>query len=173
MKYNAILDVEKSEESVTEPVTPAEIKEYLRIDLDDDDTLLGILIKAARKSCEAYTNVSFVEREVTAELMNQLGGQPLPYGPVGDIISFKDCNGDDVDEDNYKIDGVQFKRVKTCFDGPITVSYNAGYEALPEDLKVALMCQVAWLYEHRGDEQLKTGLSEQSKLLLSQYRRAI
>lgn len=173
MKYNTTLDVELSEEDITEPVTVAEIKDYLRIDLDDDDTLLGILIKAARKSCEAYTNVSFVEREVTAELMNQSGGWPLPYGPVGNITAFKNCEGEDVATDDYKIAGIQFKRVETCFDGPITVSYNAGYENLPEDLKVALMCQVAWLYEHRGDEQMKTGLCEQSKLLLYQYRRVI
>lgn len=173
MRYNAVLDAQRSEEDITEPVSVSEIKSYLRIDLTDDDVLLGILIKSARKSCEAFTNVSFIERTVVAEVMNMLGGQPLPYGPIGEISSFKNCNGEEVSTDNYKIEGLDFKMVKTYFDGPITVTYAAGYAELPEDLKLAVMCQVAWLYEHRGDEQMKTGLCEQAKLLLYQYRRVL
>ena len=43
-----------------EPITVAEVKNALRIDHTDDDTLIGFLITAARTSAEAYTRRAFI-----------------------------------------------------------------------------------------------------------------
>ncbi|MBL29556.1 MAG: hypothetical protein CMM50_18655 [Rhodospirillaceae bacterium] len=43
-----------------EPVTVAEAKAHLRVDLDDDDALIGRLITAARQGGEDFTGRSFV-----------------------------------------------------------------------------------------------------------------
>jgi uncharacterized phiE125 gp8 family phage protein len=42
-----------------EPVTLAQAKLYLRVDFDDDDTLITALITAAREYCEKYTGRAF------------------------------------------------------------------------------------------------------------------
>ena len=39
---------------MAEPVTLAEVKEYLRIDSEEEDTLLAGLLLAAKEHCEDY-----------------------------------------------------------------------------------------------------------------------
>ncbi|MDT8900270.1 head-tail connector protein [Anaeroselena agilis] len=39
---------------MAEPITLTEVKEYLRIDSEEEDTLLAGLILAAKEHCEAY-----------------------------------------------------------------------------------------------------------------------
>ena len=41
-----------------EPVTVAEAKAHLRVDISDDDTYIGTLITAAREWCEEYLDRS-------------------------------------------------------------------------------------------------------------------
>jgi hypothetical protein len=53
----AALVIEKN--PTNEPVTLKQAKAFLRVEIDDDDELIGILIKAAREVCESYTNRSF------------------------------------------------------------------------------------------------------------------
>lgn len=45
-----------------EPVALAEAKNYLRVDITDDDTLITNLIVAAREAVEAFTARSFVQK---------------------------------------------------------------------------------------------------------------
>lgn len=152
-----------------EPVTVQEVKNWARIDLSDDDAIITMLITAAREQLESYTNISFIRRVVTTTIMNQLGGQYLPYGPVFDVLYLKDVDGKTVTD--YALSGVQFKQLKTCFCDPVTVQYNAGYSTLPQDFKSALLCQVAFLFENRGDAKLASGLSTEAVLLMNKYRR--
>lgn len=160
------LYVASGEASVqAEPVTLTEVKNWLRIDLDDDDDILEMLITAARETLEAYTNISFLNRTVTATILNQLGGILLPYGPVGDIISFTDVDGDDITD--YVLLGTDFKSLTTPFCDPVTIEYHAGYDVLPKDFKTAMLCQVAWMYQNRGD----ANVSGSAKALLNKYRR--
>lgn len=167
MAYNAVISVIKSDEidgadPVTEPVILQEAKDWCRIDINDDDVIVTLLIKAARKVCERYANLSFVPRTITARLKNGAGGINLPYGPlVGNIITVTDKDGNSLltvfDLDNG-------------YSGIITLTYNAGYTILPEDLKNALLCQIAWMYKNRGDARVAGNVSELSKLILNSVR---
>lgn len=161
VSYNAVIDTSFSAESPTEPVTLQEAKDWCRIDVADDDTLIEMLIKGARAICEHAGNLSLITRTVSAKIHNGLGNFVLPYGPVvGDITSFTDVNGevftDYVLSDSYGQD--------------MTVVYNAGYATLPENLKTALLCQIAWMYNNRGDVKLASSLSLESSLILKQVR---
>jgi len=51
-----------------DPVTVAELRAYARIDDTIDATLLGVLIGAATKWCEEYTNRSFINRTLRLHL---------------------------------------------------------------------------------------------------------
>jgi uncharacterized phiE125 gp8 family phage protein len=155
-----------------EPVTLQEVKDWCRIDVADDDDLITMLITAAREACEDYTNISFILRTVTARILNQLGDEWIPYGPVGDIVSFVNNAGDTVATDQYIIRGVQFKQLCTRFCEPVTIQYAAGYSILPKKLKTALLNQIAWMYTNRGDEALKSGMSDLSRITLNNLRRA-
>lgn len=158
--YNAVLDTSFDDGTVTEPVTLQEAKDWCKIDVSDDDSLITSLITAARIICENYANLSFIKRTVTAKIKNGLGGFVAPYGPVISITSAKDS--DDTDIAGFDFDN--------AYGGKITVVYEAGYEVLPQNLKTALLNQISFLYENRGDVKLQRGLSEEAKLILNQVR---
>lgn len=164
VRYNAVLDVQFSLENTTEPVTVQEAKDWLRIDISDDDTLVGSLITAARIICEQYTNISFITRTVTATLHNTLGGISLPYGPVNSITSVTER---DTAITDYTMSGASFQRLVTVFEQEVTVVYTAGYATLPKNLKTAILNQIGFLYENRGDDKL----SDNAKVILNQVRR--
>lgn len=166
--FNAVLDVQFDETGSTEPVTVAECKDFAKIDTAADDTLIAELAVTARQMCEAYTNISFVEREVTAVLNNSLGGIYLPYGPVlGDVTSVKDEDGNDVTDPQIK--GNNFKFIKYPALDYLEVVYDAGYEELPSALKDAVLNQFAHLYDNRGNGA--NDMAAISKQLLKPFRR--
>lgn len=170
--YNAVLDVQFSAENATEPVTLQEAKDWCKIDIPDDDVLITSLITAARIICEQHSNTSFITRTVSARLNNGLGGMYLPYGPVtGNLISILDDDSVAIDTNNFSVRNASFKQLYTPFNSIITVSYTAGYEVLPWNLRVALLNQIAWMYENRGDSTVAGKLSEQAKLILNSVRR--
>ena len=74
-----------------EPVTVAEQKMHMRVDIDDDDTYIGVIITAARKNIEKLYGV----RMVTQTWYYYLDAFPLsdvidlPIGPVTSITSVK------------------------------------------------------------------------------------
>lgn len=172
MKQNLLLSVSFTDEGDTEPVTVAEVKNWLKIDVADDDTLILSLIKSARQQCETYLNISLIERTVTARLQNELGDFDLPYGPLADDTFISITNDDDtplaIETDNYKLRVNKLTTVNNCF---LNVSYLAGYpDGIPQVFKTAILNQIAWLYETRGGEtEQELGLA--TIRVLKAYRR--
>lgn len=170
MKFNAVLDVSR-EITGDELVTLEEVKQQGRIDTDEEDDLLTMYISAAREMIEAYLNVSLVQCTVTANLRNDLGDMYLPYGPVIAVTSFVQDNSPmvPIPAEYYRLAGAEFKRIVTAFCEPITVVYTAGYTTVPDYLKVAVLQQVAFMYQNRGDVQKV--ISPQVQQSLYKYRR--
>lgn len=151
IKDNIVLDVKFDNEG-DEEITVAEVKVFCRIDTDADDDLLEDFITAARELCEHFANISMITRTVIAVVNNSLGGSWLPYGPVNEIVSVKD--EDDVvltTPDDYTLRFESFKQLTAPKSDYVRVEYTAGYETLPKAIKIAIMKQVAWMYENRGD----------------------
>jgi uncharacterized phiE125 gp8 family phage protein len=138
--------------SITEPLTLNQAKAWMKVTVDDDDDLITELISEARGVCEDITGLSFVERTVTAELRNDLGGVCLPYGPVTAITSMYDSDAVEITSDNYTIQGDLNKRILNPVSCYLKVIYTAGYYVLPKQLKTALKMQLTWMYTHRGDD---------------------
>lgn len=101
-------------------VSTSEAKDHLHVTLDDDDTYIAGLVKAARKWCEHYTRRSFYTqtRKLYLERFPSLsdcsgpyyeGSILLPYGPrltsVSVSIAYDDTNGDSqtLSTDNYRV----------------------------------------------------------------------
>jgi len=183
MNYNAILDT-KLTDTGSEPCTLAEAKEWCKIELNitEENTLITELIKTARLQCEGYTNVSFVEKTVIAILNNSLGSIELPYGPVKTFTSLINEDGKTLTvTTEYVLQGELFKTIKTPCDSYLKATYVAGYTTLPTNFKTAVLQQVAYLYENRGDTpadatrqnntSIPTELSPMVKLTLNPDRR--
>jgi hypothetical protein len=161
MNYNAVISASfEYGETVAEPVTLQEAKDWCRIDVPDDDALITSLITGARIICENYSGLSFVTKTVTAVLVNGLGNIDLPYGPVAGAVTYTEIDGTAIT--GYDISDGRLDRFKA--------SYTAGYGTLPQNLKTALLNQIAWMNQNRGDAKLASALSENAKLILNQIR---
>jgi hypothetical protein len=168
--FNAVLDILFIEGSSApiEPVTYEEAIQQANIDdLGQDRSLVEAYITTARMQCEGYTGIGFIARTIQAQINNSLGSIYLPYGPIGTVTTVKNEAGDDQE---FTILGVQWKQLKSPAYRNITVTYTAGYTELPEVFKTAILQQVAYLYEHRGDEY-SGSLSMVAKSLLQPHRR--
>ncbi len=159
IKENLVLDVKFSSENATEPVTTQEVKDWCRIDVADDDTIIAKIIKASRIRLERATNISFITRTVKARLNNSLGRSYFPYGPVTALTTIIDEDGDAIDSGNYTLFNDSFQQIDSPYNDIITVTYTAGYSALPEDMREDLLNQIAFAYENRGDVKMATKLS--------------
>lgn len=131
----------------TEPVTLNEAKDWIKIDWVDDDAVVNRLITSCREAIENYTNCSLVEKTVTCTV-NLCDYFELPYGPVKGNPTV--TQGENTITDYSKVEG-QF--MKVCgLRGIHKFVYNVGYENVPARLKEAILNEIAYRYQNRGDQ---------------------
>lgn len=187
IKYNNLIDHEAVIVTDSpEPVSLSEAKRHLNLQFDtdgsyeftDDDTKITELITAARTAIEKLTGLSLISKTVTAIIRNEKGGIELPFGPITEFTSLTDEDGDEIVADDYKLQGLSFKTLKSPCKSYMTAVYSAGYSgtSIPIDLKEAILHQIAFLYKNRGDQDKEyaasqTGFSESAKRLAFPYRR--
>jgi len=195
-------DVDKQEVYLsTEPVSLAEAKAHLRVDFSDDDSLLSAMITSCRQAIEDYCHISLVTKTITLTLKAQeqlrsMFAQPyqvreqfnefeLPYGPiqVDPIVTSINSDGFTVTaltlNTDFFLTGVRFKSIKISnnFDNNMLV-YTAGYTAIPGPLKLAILNELAYRYEARGDAQniratafTEQGVCVSARILADPYKR--
>lgn len=168
MPQNRIIDIRRTESSPTEPVTLDEAKAQLIVTSTDDDGLITSLITQARKAIEGYCSLSIVPKTIilTADLFNEW---ELPYGPVTAIQAVQTRMGTQGSGPaSYQTatvwtsDGEDFLTFTPSDCGPnfttppntqknrYRITYTAG-PYCPEDLKLAILQEIAFRYQNRGD----------------------
>lgn len=154
----------------SEPVSLAEVKLFLRIDQDVEDTLITTLIGAAREAVEAACGRALITRRVRESLdiwrRDAVGGAVLGVGPVVDVVAVRLLadNGSQsvIDPERYRLEGGR-DRPRLVFAsgvpatlrtvGGIEIEYDAGFaddaSDLPVALRLATLQIVASLYDAR------------------------
>ena len=161
------ISVEPSEE----PVTKAEAKDHLRVDITDDDTYIDALVKSARIWAEDFTRRSFVTQTwiLKADAFPIGNVIYLPSPPLSSITSIKyiDTAGTtqtwasskyDVDTDSepgriVPAFGEVWPTTRLVIDA-VTITFDTGYGAassVPEDIKHAIKFLVGHWYENREE----------------------
>lgn len=169
MIYGTALQLTEITAPAAEPITTAEAKSHLRVDISDDDTLIGAYIEAARQLVEENTGRSFVDRTYRLDLPLFDTEIVLPMPPLLSVSSIKyyDTSNSlqtlatteyDIDyaggrilqayggvypDIYYRHDAVQI----TYVAGVGTTSSPAG--TVPERIKSAIRLLVGDLYENR------------------------
>lgn len=180
-------------------VSLAEAKAHLRVDHDDDDTLIASLIRAAVDHLDGWTGIlgrCLVEQTWRQDFDHFRPCLRLPLGPVISISSVT-VGGDTLDPSSYAIRTDAGGRARVEFDGvtargSASVVYKAGYPTIPEvpadgdtpaipakstvppALKVAIMLLVGTWYANR--ETMVVGATVESlpfavDALIAPYRR--
>lgn len=162
MKYNDVIEVQVVTDASVEPVTLTEVKRHLNLQFDtsgsyqfdDDDTYLTDLITQCRERIEQQIGVTLAEKTLRAIVRNECGGLEIPFGPVTAIDDLKDKDGVEIVSTDYQLRGNLFKWIETPVSCYIEVNYDAGYDdaTIPKALKRAILEEIAFRYNHRGDE---------------------
>lgn len=152
----------------SEPITLAELKAQCRVDTTDEDTLLGLLIQAARAKAENYIGGSLITQtwEQTLDAFPEAEVELL-RPPVTAItsVTYVDALGVTQTLSNtlYTLDASTFPGwLLPAFDTPwpdtrdqanaVTIRYASGYAnaaAIPGDVRAWLLMTAAFLYTQR------------------------
>jgi len=156
-----------------EPISTADAKLHLRVDVSDDDDYIDALVSAARKRLEQEAGVALI----TQTLEMHLDAFPADGGaitvlrpPLQDVssITYIDSNGDEQtwSSDDYRVDTKSWPgRITPAYNevypttreitGAVTITFLAGYgaagSAVPQDLIHALKMLIGHWYENRED----------------------
>jgi len=203
MLQNFFTDIQQEESyTITEPVTLAEAKaQCIVTHNEDDDYFTDMLIPACRAVLENYCHISLVEKTVTVALRieNNISTRfsnnyrspedeenifELPYGPIKELLSVtQKTSGGGLqtltENEDFSLTGTQFKSMTMNAACALLIVYTSGYQnAIPKDLKLAILNEIAFRYEKRGDEGKRynadqPGVCAASQVLADKYRRIV
>lgn len=177
--------------AASEPITLTEAKNFLRVDHNDDDTLISALITASRQMCEEYTRRILVTTTIDEYFdkfpMNRWENLSnliyLSRGPVASITSVKyvDEIGSEVTitSDQYIIDTIsEPARIQSTAGwfaaagvvNQVIVRYVVGTDvsSIPKPLIQGMMLVISDLYDQRNDRV--KALPTASEYLWNPYR---
>jgi uncharacterized phiE125 gp8 family phage protein len=176
-----------------EPVSRIEAKLHGRVTWTKEDSVIDIYIAAARRYLENYTQQSFVQRTLRAEIPRFADAIVLPLRPIASITSIKYYTTDSpqvlttlsdtgspttssevFDLVHNVIVRNQGQTWPTTANRPdaVQIDYVAGYATVPEDVKACIFLLLQDLYENR-EAQIVGTITQRNKTvdMLMQSRR--
>ena len=148
-----VRDIAVLSDTITEPITLAEAKNYLRVDYNEDDDLIEALITSARVRLEQYAGVAMTPRtlQVVAYVDELI---ELPYCPIGTILDVEYLSGSDwvsLGESAYIAIGINTMKIVPVgfYSMEFRFTYTCGYNDVPASMKTAVYKLLSDLYEYR------------------------
>lgn len=160
-----------------EPLTLATVKEYLKVDFSDEDTLITNLITGVREKIEEFTGLSLVEKTIEYFEDDYDSEVLLPYPAHDEIVEVK-VNGEVIT--NYAKSGLnQFiLRLLSTYSISDTTPSDFGLYVkytttgnCPQGIKDEMLRLISEKYRKRGNtfNGSTTELSENSYSNLMQF----
>jgi uncharacterized phiE125 gp8 family phage protein len=175
-----------------EPVSLAEAKAHLRVDIDEEDVLIAGLVTAARIHLETRLGRILLTQgwELWLDRAQLRPVLPLPLAPVqavGEVAAYDDAGASSVLEpDAYTLDpvsqparliftaGLPATRRLAALRIALTAGYGSSPVDVPQPLRQALLLLVAHWYEQREPVLAGQGAAELPLMvsaLVAPYRR--
>lgn len=180
---------------VTLPVSLALAKQYCRVDHDDEDDVIVLLIEQATDRAEQFTGRKFIDQtwDYYVDAFPS-GAIILPLGPLIEVVTvaYRDSNGDEQTTTNYLVDvSSSVPRVTLPTGGSwptpdavanaVRIRFRVGYldnnspglANVPAMIRAAILIDVVSYFENRQTiiiGQTATRIPEAWENLLRPYR---
>jgi uncharacterized phiE125 gp8 family phage protein len=159
---------------ISYPVTVNEVKEFARIDGNDEDSILETFISAVTSGTESYLGRALVLRTYKM-IMDEWNSKEieLPMPPLVSVSSIKTIDEDNIetiyDSSNYftvieSIPGrIVIKKDSEVptnterYTAGYSIEWIAGYNVIPNQIKIAIMQWTTMLYENRSMTENEIG----------------
>jgi hypothetical protein len=105
-----------------QPIDLDTLKRFIQVDFDEDDALLGTLLRGAISTFEVMTGYITRPAEATVEIEGMPDIHMMPYRP----------------------------RTSTVEGGNGIYTYEVGTTTLDADVELVILEYTRWIYEHRG-----------------------
>lgn len=159
MAEHSVRALKRSAEPLTEPLSLAEAKLYLRIDGNAEDALVTDMIVAVREAAEDYLHKSLVTQRWTLTYESYVPSHvPLPKGPAQEVVHVKtrDRAGNEaaVGEGVYHLSAAAdaLHLESSVIGHEVEIAYDCGYgdaEDVPASVRQGMLVHLAALYEDR------------------------
>ena len=156
-----------------QPITLDEAKLHLRVDGDDEDTLIDALIAAAAGHLDGYTGIlgrCLMPQTWSQEYEIATGDLVLPLGPVSSVVS---VTGGFTEYRLLKDGRGFFLRLNDGSNWPseaVTVVFVAGAVDVPAPLNAAMLLHIGTLYENRETLAERVNPTRAYEALTAPYR---
>ena len=139
-------------------------KQHLRVDHDDENSLITAYLNAAIDWVEGQTGKLLTRREVTQTEPGFLSYFRLHYGPAPATVSVEYTNSDNLAatvDDAMLSDGRLYPPFGEAWPAAarnteVVLTYTAGYETTPDALNAAVLLLVGHWYKNREAVTLNT-----------------
>lgn len=161
-----------------EPVSVAQLKEYLQIEGSAYDATLANFISASRMMIERYCNVSLVPHVLRVQMRNTVERKafPLPYPPIVSVeaVYWKKCPSTNVEliaatewwMVDDQADDIELESVKA---GLFFIDYTTAAATEPV-WQQAILAQCGYMYNNR-DSDKKVKLASETEALIQEFRK--
>ncbi len=160
----------------TEPVTVAELKNFLQIEGDAYNSSLSIFITASRMMIENMANVSLTGKSLRVQIQNpNFKPFPLPLPPVEEVtqVEWQKCRStkvilDNPDDWEFVDDSSDYKEIESTKKGLFFINYltSPNTEGV---FKKAVMAQAAYQFNNRdSDKDIK--ISPEAEALIAPFK---
>lgn len=169
IQYNLVALTGEEEYTNSDIISLPDLKIYLKLDssYEVDDNLLLLLTRSAINLAEKAMNRHLLTR-VYEQLRDSFDGDLTlrrgGFQSVEKIECLVDGVYQELDAENYKINSKKIFGEIYCLDNvpsfdndpeAIKITFKVGYgdspEDIPEEIKIAIMQHIAFLYSNRGD----------------------
>jgi hypothetical protein len=170
--YNFIIDYTLTDIApITEPVTLAEAKQYVRVTNDVEDELFLELITQSREAVEKAAGISITPKTAVVWFTNAASNFQFPFGPITSFTSLTDANGNILAESQYSLVGGQYLTLRFPNFADMKAEYETGFESVPKEIKIAILDQINYGYENRGMDVNDLGICEKTWRVCQRWTR--
>lgn len=130
-----------------------EVKNYIRVTHDYDDSMISNLIESATDSAELFTGIHLSPKEIICTVRKADKMIILKYPPKSDLKTIsliKNDGKEDITEDFgiFNSDFLSISLSKQYWGKNIEIRYEIDYqEQIPSAIKQAILIHVSYMYE--------------------------